>query len=274
MGTSKSFATPKGGSWTALKTDISDYLGSDSDVTAEQLVGRTVSAAGLGLSGLRSNATGGRARGGGGGTGGVRSRSGGRSGAARAVGSAVSGLAGLGSAIRSEGLEQALSRLGLAELRGRPAAEVLSRIAEKLASEADGPQKELIRAAMLEVLFEAADLEGPEGYDDLDASLQSFLEREGIDGLVESFLTKCVYDGIWFVIEQHVGMQSVANGDVKTMAMAMEAVCRSEVLAVMEESRTAGVFESTNWFGRSGQQLAQGIIRDLESRLRGLEEER
>lgn len=274
MGTSKSFGTPKGGSWTPLKNDLTDHLRGNSAITPEHLVGRAVSAAGLGLSGLRRAGGGNTGVGGGGSGGGGRGGGGGGARAARAVGGAVAGLAGFGSSVRAEGLDAALNRLGLPELRGRPAAEVLAALADKLANEAEGPQKELINASLLEVLFEAAELEGAEGYDDLSASLQSFLEREGIDGLVESFLTKCVYDGIWFAIEEHVGMKSETNSDVKTLAGAMEAVCRAQVRAVMQQSRDAGTFEGTDWFGTEGQTAAHGIVSELERRLRDLEEPR
>ena len=228
MGTSKNFSTPKGGPWTPLKNDLTDHLAGDSDITPERLVGRAIAAAGVGLGGLRNSSGGGGAAGGGG-RGAARDGDGGGARASRAVGGVVAGLAGFGASVRAEGFDAALNRLGLEDLRGRPAAEVLAAIAEKLASEADGPQKEVINAALLEVLFDAADIDGAEGYDDLAASLQSFLDHNGIEGLIESFLTKCVYDGIWFTIEEHVGKKSGTNSDVKTLAGAVEGVCRAEV---------------------------------------------
>lgn len=275
MGTSKSFATPTGGPWTPLKNDLSNHLAGNPDVTPKRIVARAVSAAGVGLAGLRSTSGGGSS--GGGGVGGGGRGGGGRSGgggarASRAVGGAVAGLAGFGASVRAEGLDAALNRLGLDALKGRPAAEVLAAIAEKLANETDGPQKEVINAALLEVLFDAADIEGAEGYDDLAASLQLFLDRDGIEGLVESFLTKCVYDGIWFVIEDHVGKKSDTNSDIKTLAGAIEGVCRAEVRALIKENRSQGTFETTDWFGRDGQTAAQTILRELERRLQVLEE--
>jgi hypothetical protein len=270
MGTSKNFSTPKGGPWTPLKNDLTDHLAGDSDITPERLVGRAIAAAGVGLGGLR-NSSGGGGTGGGGGRGNARGGGAGTP-ASRAVGGAVASLAGFGASVRAEGLDAALNRLGLEDLRGRSAAEVLAVIAEKLASDADGPQKEVINAALLEVLFDAADIDGAEGYDDLGASLQSFLDRDGIEGLIESFLTKCVYDGIWFTIEEHVGKKSETNSDVKTLASAIEGVCRAEVRVLMKESRGQGTFEKTDWFGSEGQTAAQVILRELDRRLRALEE--
>ena len=269
MGTSKSFTTPSGGSWTPLKNDLSNFLSGNSDFSPEHLVGSTIAAAGLGLSRLSASTGGGGARPGAGGSLGRGAR---RS-SARAVGGSLAGLAGFGSAVQADGLTQALERFDLGDLRDRSAAEIIARLAERLALDADGPQKEVITAALMAAIFEAAQIQGDESYDDLETALEQFLASRGIDGLIEVFLCRCVYDGIWFAIEQHIGMKSDTNTDVRTLALAVESSCRAEVRAAIKEHQDLGTFERTNWFGTAGQRVARGIVKDLDDRLRALRED-
>jgi len=101
-----------------------------------RLIGRIIAAVGgLGWSTsvarVAGVATGAGAGGGGGGGG--SGKSGGRGGSGKAsVGGAVSALAGFGAAVRSGGLNAHVGALGLSDLRGRSAVEVVSPIAEHL----------------------------------------------------------------------------------------------------------------------------------------------
>jgi len=193
MGTSIGLPTPSGGDWTKVKNDITDFLGGSPNVTTDQIIGGTIVAAGgLGSPSPGSSPSAGGGAGGGGGSGG-----GGGVGTSRgraAVGRAVSGLGGFGAAVRGGSLDAGLDVLGLAELRGRPAAEVIARISEHLAEGAEGLQAELLRTALQDTILEAAAIEGESGYQNLGEALQNFLNREGVDGLVESFLTHYVFD--------------------------------------------------------------------------------
>lgn len=117
--------TPTGGDWSDLKRLITDALQNGRYAAADGIVGGTLRAAsGFGQT---STAAGGGGGGGGDGGGGVRTV-GGRA----SVGRAVSGLGAFGTALRDRGLDAALDGLGLADLHGRPAAEVIARIAEHL----------------------------------------------------------------------------------------------------------------------------------------------
>jgi hypothetical protein len=271
MGTSKGLPTPKGGRWTRLKNDITNFIGGDNRVTPIQIVRDTMRAAG-GIdipSSRRPSGDGPRERGGsdrsggggGAGTGGSEGR--GRS----AVGGAVSGLGSFGEAVRTEGLDRALEILGIAELRNRPAAEVVAQIAEHIAAGADGPQKELLNDALRNALFEAAATQGDGSYDNLKDSLESFLQREGVQGLVELFLSEYVFDRVWTLIENHVDLKTQSNSASDAMAGAVENACRSNVADLIAESKDAGSFESTDWFGAGGQKLGEELVADLEARL-------
>jgi hypothetical protein len=199
--------------------------------------------------------------GGGGGTGATRSSS--------SVGGAVSGLGGFGQAIQAEGLDHALQVLGVAELRGRPAAEVVAEIAEHISGQSEGPQRELLTDALRNALLEAAALQNDGSYENLREALEGFLKREGVEGLIELFLTEYVFDRVWVLVENHVDLKTQSNGAADAMAVAVENACRSNVADVITESKRAGKFEQTDWFGAGGQAAAAELVGDLEIRLTG-----
>jgi hypothetical protein len=273
MGTSTNFTTPTGGDWSDLKRDITDLLNGDDAITPEQIIGGTLLATqGFGkpltvpssaspLGGVRS---GGRRAGGGTGGGGART-TGGR----LSVGRAASGLGGFGATVRDEGLDAALEAFGLGELHGKPAAEVIARIAEHMTEDLPGTQGEILTAALRESIFEVAALEGDRSYQALEASLQAFLNREGVEGLVECFLSRIVFNRVWFHVEAHV--QKKADGaEGQALAAAVERSIKGHVRSLIDEQKTAGRFNRLDWFGAAGDRFGQDIAADLEARLRAL----
>ncbi len=269
MGTQKSLPTPKGGDWTPVKRDINALLNDSANVNPDQIIAGVMGAArGLSFPTTLGGGTGGGGGGGGGGAGGGGG-GGGRGGGVRnsSVGRAVSGLGGFGSALAAGGLGAALDALGLGELRGKPAAEVVARIAEHMAAMADGLQQELLNATLRDAILDAAALEGDRSYENLEASLQSFLARDGIEGLVECFLTRYVFDRVWTLVEQHVDLRTASENDSVAMSSAVEGGCRSQVQTLIEDLRSEGRFDGVDWFGPAGQTLGNGIVATLEFRL-------
>lgn len=266
MGTSQSMPTPKGGKWTILKGEISDYLSGNGNVTPQQIIGSTISAAG-GLS-LRSSigitGVGGAAIGGGGVSGGRHTRIPRGS----SVGRAASGLAGFGAAIGTGGLAQALDSLGIEDLRGKPAGEVISRIAAHLSEGLHGLEQDVLRGAIQQAIYNAAELTGDPTYENLEVSLQTFLSRDGVEGLVELFLTQYVFDRVWLLIEDYVNKRTDSQSDISNMEVAVEQACRSNVHNELEHHKTNGSFDNLDWFGTDGLRVADSIISDLEGRLR------
>ena len=260
--------TPKGGKWTGVKGEISGYL-SGGDVTPQQIISSTIGAAG-GLS-LRSSVGGtvggGAAVGGGGGSGGSGSRQAG-GGRSNSVGRAASGLAGFGTALGTGGLAQALDSLGIEDLRGRPAGEVISRIADHLSEDLPGLEQDMLRGGIQQAILNAAELTGDSTYENLEASLQAFLSRDGIEGLVELFLTQYVFDRVWLLIEDYVSKRTDNEGEISNMEVAIEQACRSNVHDEMEQHKADDLFKNQDWFGRDGLRVAESIVSGLESRLR------
>ncbi|MCD4727383.1 MAG: hypothetical protein K8R46_06970 [Pirellulales bacterium] len=247
MGTQEGMKTPTGGGWTAVKRSIHRSFGGTSTFNADGVIGGvTTSAGGLGAGGS----------GGGGGGGGAAS-----------VGGAVSGLGGFGATIASEGLSAAIDRLGLAELRGKPPIEVVAAIAAHLAEHADGPHHDLLETALRDAILECAAIQADGTYDNLEVSLQSFLSDQGVEGLIESFLSIFVFDRLWSWIEQHATEKVDLMGDTLAMASAVKEACRNHVQQLMGEVRDEGHFEQVDWFGIQGKQLAESIVETLEFRL-------
>lgn len=258
MGTSRSLSTPSGGPWTGVKQDISSHLGGNSSITPARIVAGTVSA--VGTLAVPLVAGGGGRGGGGGGSGATAARG--------IVSGAASALGGFGADVHSRGFGAALEGLGLGELRGRPAAEVVARISEHLAAGTEGVAGELLVAALSEALFEAARLEGDTSYEALEASLERFLAREGVEGLVALFLERYVFDRVWVLIESHTELRSDTSTKSDGLLAGVEAACVATVREVIDGLRADGRFEGLDWFGADGRRIADGLIRELEQRLR------
>jgi hypothetical protein len=275
MGTSANLGTPSGGAWTPVKRRVTSFLGGGSNVTPDQIVGGTIAAAkgllpagpgGVGngqraVGGQGGGATGGSGGGGGGGRTGIRSGG---------VGRAVSGLGGFAASVGTGGLDEGLRYLNLEQLRGQPAAAIIASIADHLADGAEGLGEPLLATALREAVFEAAALEGDRTYENLDASLQGFLQREGIEGLIACFLTRLVFNSVWTWIESHVNDKAEGPAAATAMATAVEGCCRGHVNALIDDEKAQGRFDKLDWFGRDGRRLGDQIASDLESRIRAL----
>ncbi len=278
MGTSKSLKTPSGGHWTRPKRQLTDFLGGGSPFDAQRFVRSALGAlGGLGMkprltsieddssatsSGrVRSQRT--RSGGGGGGAGGF-------SGGGAVLSEAVQGLGGFGTQVVSGGLDTALGSLGLQDLRGRPAAEVVAQVAEYLSRGASGRQAEVLEAALRDTIFDIAAVEDAGSYEDLEGALQSFMDREGLEGFIESFLSQYVFTAVWSYFESHVKSNTEGTSD-EALASAVESACRSLVSQELKAVREAQQFERIDWFGNGGQRFAESIIDQLQSNLRAPE---
>ena len=267
MGTSKSYPTPSGGDWTPLKNDITDKIGGNQNISPARIVGGTVRA--LGGIGSPSSSSGGGSGGGGGGSGGGGG-GGGRRGSGRSVGGAISGLGGFGQTVQQGGLDEALDKLGLEELKDRPASEVIARIAEHLCEGEEALQHEVMVDALKDALLEAAALQEGGEYKDLEAALQSFFQQNGVEGLIQGFLSSYVFDRVWMAVENHTQLKADSAASSQALSVAVAQACRDHVGSLIKENRDAGRFSQIDWFGRDGIRLANDLVSELETRLRAL----
>jgi len=64
--------------------------------------------------------------------------------------------------------------------------------------------------------------------------------REGIEGLVECFLTQYVYDRVWTLVENHVDLCTNSIDESAALSSAVERGCRSQIQNLIEDLRTEG----------------------------------
>lgn len=268
MGTSASFPTPTGGDWTPAKQAVTTALNQGAAASPAPLVAATMRAVG-GLHGLAGGSVGrsgsGASRGGGGGSGGGATR--------RTASRAVAGVGGFGAAVRDEGLAKALSNVGLAELHGKSAAEVISRVAEHIAEGTEGLLYETVYGAFVQALYDAAALTDNSSFENLEAALQTFLKERGPEGLAELFLTHYVFGRVWTAIENHAASRANSNGEHEALLRSVHGWSRDQVRDLFEEYRSAGRFENANWFGNDGLKLADAICDAFVSRLAAADQE-
>jgi hypothetical protein len=185
----------------------------------------------------------------------------------------ISGIGGFGASIRDGGLGQALDSLGLVELRGNAAAEVVSRVAEHLASGVDGQIYETAYAALVQALFDAAQLSEDGTFEALDTGLQQYLDQHGAEGLAGLFLGHFVFTRVWTVIENHASSHARSNGEHEALLRSVDNWCREQIQELFAEFRDNGRFEHVDWFGRDGITLASAICDAFEARLAAAGEE-
>ena len=281
MGTSRGISTPSGGQWTNAKREINTNLDSiatspSSPVSPEEstaVVHSVVQAiGGLGF-GIPSGTSSGRV--GGTGAGGGRTRptggGGGRGRASalksRAVGKSVAGLGGFATAVRDAGLSQALRDLDLSDLEGRSAVEVIARVSERLAEGTEGVDSDLLRTALNDTILEAAQLDEELAYSDLEAGLQSFLNTQGLAGLISTFLAKLVTDLVTASVFQHVDERAENANQLEAFLSGIESVCRSKASETVDQFQADGRLNRTDWFGNAGARLGRDIAEKLLSEL-------
>jgi hypothetical protein len=180
----------------------------------------------------------------------------------------VAGLGAFGAAVAGQGLEGALASFGLGALKGRPAVEVIALIAEHLSQDAGGVLGELLANALRDSLLEAAALVDELSYEDLETSLTDYFQKDGVEGLVELFLTRYVTDSVWALLENHAELTGAGESALDGMSLAVENTCRSHVHEALEAERQAGSFDGVDWFGTGGRGVADRIIQTIEQRLK------
>jgi hypothetical protein len=271
MGTSRGISTPSGGSWSPTKREITAHLADPASVPAARIVAGVLSAlGGLGLAasqGMESRSS--RTKS-------MESNSSRTSGGQRIpgshtgqVGGAIAGLGGFATAVQGRGLADALKRLDLDELDGRPAVEVIARVSEKISEGLDGVDAEILRTALNEAILEAVQLEEELGFTDLEAALQTFLSEQGLNGFIELFLARFVSDLVTAAILDHVDHKTSSEVETEALLSGIEIVCRDKVHTVVEQYRDTGRLSGVDWFGaagtRLGRELADALVAELQT---------
>src|SRR5580692_11595360 len=198
MGTSSGYKMPKGGNWTPLKNDATDFVqGTGSkEITPADLVTNFIRVTG-GLKGLMrgnggsapsigggSPAKDGAKGGGGGGAGG------GGGGTSAAVGTAQN-LGGFLSRVGAIGMEKTLQERGLEGVVGKSASDVSDVMLDEFAGPASTLDNALARESLAEIRDEI--LSEAETFEDVENQLNAAIDELGIFGILASFFGHYIF---------------------------------------------------------------------------------
>lgn len=224
MGTSTDHSGGSGGHWRGAKTASTSFAKYGDKRRAERALGRLVQALG--------------------GAGSVVAASGGAIAAARGLGS----LLGTAS---SEGLDTALKQVGLVDLVGRPANEVVAALVDQLAGSGDNQEGQAARSAACDVFEDLA--KEANSYEDLAAALTN---ADAIGTILELFLTSYIYWLLLPVIEERL-----ERLDDPTLRAKREGEVRDVVGAMVELNISKGGFDSARWPQATDEEV-QSLLRE------------
>lgn len=210
MGTSTDHSGGSGGSWEGAKRASTSFAKKGDTRRAERALGRLVAALG--------------------GAGAVAAASSGATAATRGLGSLLSTSA-------SDDLDTALGRLGLADLVGRPADEVIAGLVDRLAGSGDDREGQAARAAACDVFERLA--EDADSYEGLE---QALAQVDELGSVLEMFLSSYVYWLLLPVIEER--LERLDDAALRTKR---EGELREVVAAVVELNVSKGSFDATRW---------------------------
>ncbi len=246
MGTSKGYSMPTGGAWTPLKTDASKFVkGSGGNSSKSTVFGRYVNA-------LKTAGYGGSGSGGSGGTGGGK---GGNKGGSAARSAIVTGqrLGGFLSRVSEIGLTETLKELGLADLVGKTAEEVILGLTDFFADPASTLDEEAARVA-LEQLYQEM-FYNTEDIEEMEAAFSEKLNDQGVLKTVADFFGKYLFHKFcrdfyedW---EKKVG-HTQANQKLDEVKDYINSSIKAEF---------AGDNDN-NWVGEAGFKASEQILRD------------
>ena len=246
MGTSKGYQAPRGGDWTDLKREATQFAKPGSRQSASDvsgLLGSFIRAHG----GAKGWASGG----GSGGTGGT----GGNAAIGHAARTTGRRLGGFLTGVGAGGLGQALEDMGLADLAGLSASDISGALLDKLAGPASTLDGAAVRAALAALLLElfgaATTIEA------MEQLLTTVLNAQGVVKVVTRFFALYLYEYFCrFFYEawsKKVG-EAQANRSLRSVKDVIDSGLRAK-LATRDVRRF-------NWDGPEGQQLAQAVLQD------------
>ena len=236
MGTSTGYSAPTSPQWKAVKGDVTRTApdGRPATDVARRLVRGYVDAAG----GPRAIASGG-----------------GSMGRGRAAQRVAASFAAFANAVGETGLPSALERFGLGELIGRPVAEVLDALVDRLGGPANSLDDVDARNALSrlrEELFE--NVATPE---ELEAALIGVISGDMLGDLLSRFFALCLFEQFTRVFYERL-VSRIGDAAAGSFLDGIRDYIRSAVdqLHITRDLRTV------DWSSAAGRELAEGILED------------
>jgi hypothetical protein len=259
MGTSRGYKMPKGGNWTPLKNDATDFVqGTGSpDIKPSNLITDFIRAVG-GLAGLMRGhggsapfgsgikTTGSKAGGGGGGG------AGGAAGTSAAVGTARN-LGGFLSSVADVGLEKTLRERGLESAVGKSAADVTDTLLDEFAGPASTLDNALARESLAEIRDEI--LNEAETFEDVEKQLNAAIDELGIFGILASFFGHYIFKMFCRNFYEE-WVKKVGEAKATSSLADIEEYIRSSVRAKL----TGRSVTAADWKKDEGKQVTENVL--------------
>jgi hypothetical protein len=240
MGTSADFGGPKGGEWTKYKMASANYVRYGGERQRRRLLNTFAKAVASG------GGRGGGAAGGGG--------RGGRVGAgAIASGQAI---AAFGATLANEGLDAALTEIGLAEFIGRDRFEVLGAILDALTGDGSTLDESHAKAALNEAMAEMFP-DDAQDYGDLAAAA---FDGDRFRTFVETFIGYYVYNEMALVLAKHLQKcDTVAEQNERSNDL------REHISSLVTIETHGRDLLQIDWAAEDGRHVLDAVVDDLQS---------
>jgi hypothetical protein len=241
MGTSADFGGPKGGAWTAYKSASANYARHGGERQRKRLLSTFAKA-------VASGGGGGGDDGGGGGGGGGRVGDG-------SVPHAQL-IAAFGATLANEGLDAALTEVGLQHLIGGDRFDVLGELLEELTGDGstldDTHAKAALNDAMGEVFPEAA-----QDYEQLSAVT---MDDRALTRYVEKFVASYVFHEMTLVVSRHLlKCSTVAEQQERAYDL------RSHITSLVAIETQGQDVKQIDWRGAEGRATLDAVVDNLQS---------
>jgi hypothetical protein len=259
MGTSRGYKMPKGGNWTPLKNEATDFVqGTGSaDITPASLLTSFIRAAG-GLAGLMRGHGGAAPSGSGairpgagtkGGTGG-----GAAGGTSAAVGTARN-LGGFLSSVADVGLEKTLRDRGLESVVGKSAADVTDALLDEFAGPASTLDNALARESLAEIREEI--LSDAATFEDVEKELNAAIDELGIFGILASFFGHYIFKMFCRNFYEE-WVKKVGEAKAGSSLKEIEEYIRSSVRTKLTGQKVT----SADWKKDEGKQITENVLKE------------
>jgi hypothetical protein len=250
---------PKGGNWTPLKNDATDFVqGTGSaDITPASLLTNFIRATG-GLAGLMRGNGGTAPSGGTTRTGaGTKSGTGGGGGGARGGTSAAVGtarnLGGFLSSLADVGLERTLRDRGLESVVGKSASDVTDALLDEFAGPASTLDNALARESLAEIREEI--LSDAATFEDVEKELNAAIDEVGIFGILASFFGHYIFKMFCRNFYEE-WVKKVGEAQAGTSLKEIEEYIRSSVRTKLTGEKVT----SADWKKDDGKQITENVL--------------
>jgi hypothetical protein len=261
MGTSRGYKMPKGGDWTPLKNDATDFVQGtgNADITPANLLTDFIRATG-GLAGLLRG-HGGTVPSGSGTTGtGVKTTGGGGSGGAGGGGTsaavgAARNLGGFLSSVADVGLERTLRDRGLESIVGKSASDVSDALLDEFAGPASTLDNALARESLAEIREEI--LSDAATFEDVEKELNAAIDELGIFGILASFFGHYIFKMFCRNFYEE-WVKKVGEAKATTSLKEIEEYIRSSVRAKLTGQKVT----TADWKKDEGKQITENVLKE------------